>query len=139
MGPMLRLGRAITVAVLTGLSLAAVGGCATLKDRLGVGLPRASVSSTEMPGALETIHAAAMLNNVAVFWVSSNGCTGRDDLRPMVSTSGDASVITLRRINEDSCKTPLNDGVEVMWWFEELGIKPGAHISVNNPYQLPTT
>ena len=142
MGPLLRPRYRTTAAVLAGLSLAGImsglGGCATLKDRLGVG-PARSFTTSGMPGALEPIHAAAMLNNVAVFWVSSNGCTARDDLRPMVQTTGDASVITLRRINEDSCKTPLNDGVEVMWSFEELGIKPGSRVSVNNPYQLPTT
>ncbi len=90
-----------------------------------------------MPGELEPIHAAALVNNVAVFWVSSNGCTSKDDLRPVVQTHGDASVITLRRISEDRCKTPLDDGFEVQWSYQELGLKPGASVSVNNPYQLP--
>ena len=115
-----------------------LGGCTTLP--LVKDLPfvqQADALPQPMPGELEPIHAAALVNNVAVFWVSSNGCTSKTDLQPVVSTHGDASVITLRRISEDRCKTPLNDGFEVMWSYQELGLKPGATVSVNNPYQLP--
>lgn len=117
---------------------ALLGGCTTLPlvKRLPF-VQQADTVSEPMPGELEPIHAAALVNNVAVFWVSSNGCTAKTDLRPVVSTHGDASVITLRRISEDRCKTPLNDGFEVMWSYQELGLKPGATVSVNNPYQLP--
>jgi len=97
------------------------------------------VSTAGMPGQIEPIHAAAVTNDLAVFWVSSNGCTAKDDLRPIVSGQGDASVITLRRISEDRCETPLGEGVEVMWSFEELGIKHGADVSINNPYLLPAS
>ena len=92
-----------------------------------------------MPGQLEPIHAAAVTHDLAVFWVSSNGCTGKDDLRPVITGTGDASIITLRRISEDHCDTPLDEGVEVIWSFEELGLKPGTALSINNPYQLPHT
>ena len=97
------------------------------------------VSTAGMPGQIEPIHAATVTNDLAVFWVSSNGCTAKDDLRPIVSGQGDASVITLRRIAEDRCETPLGEGVEIMWSFEELGIKHGADVSINNPYLLPAT
>jgi len=97
------------------------------------------VSTAGMPGQIEPIHAATVTNDLAVFWVSSNGCTAKDDLRPVISGHGDASVITLRRISEDRCETPLGEGVEIMWSFEELGIKPGADVSINNPYLLPAT
>lgn len=115
-----------------------LGGCTSLpvvKDLPFV--QQSSTPSDPMPGQLEPIHGAALVNNVAVFWVSSNGCTSKTDLQPVVSTHGDASIITLRRISEDRCKTPLNDGFEVMWSYQELGLKPGATVSVNNPYQLP--
>jgi len=108
-----------------------LSGCALL------GWERAEVVATDMPGQLEPIHAAAVTRDLAVFWVSSNGCTGKDDLRPIISGTGDDSIITLRRISEDHCDTPLDDGVEVMWSFEELGLKPGTALSINNPYQLP--
>ena len=131
-----------TVAVL-GLALTGVSGCASVTSgvasTLGLGGARQSAIPVAMPGVIEPIHAAALLNNTAVFWVSSNGCTNKDDLQPIVSMHGDASVITLRRISEDRCTTPEDEGVEVKWSFEELGLKPGARVSVDNPYQLPQT
>jgi hypothetical protein len=110
-----------------------VSGCALL------GRDQAAFVAPDMPGQLESIHAAAVTRDLAVFWVSSNGCTGKDDLQPVISGTGDASIITLRRISEDRCDTPLDEGVEVIWSFEELGLKPGTPLSVNNPYQLPHT
>lgn len=92
-----------------------------------------------MPGQLEPIHAAAITRDLAVFWVSSNGCTEKDDLTAVVDRVGDGSTITLRRIEQDACETPVIDGVEVIWSFEELGLMPGSRVSVGNPYQLPPT
>lgn len=117
---------------------ALLGGCSSLPAGLPFVQKQAEIVPP-MPGELEPIHAAALVNNVAVFWVSSNGCTSKDDLQPFVQTHGNASVITLRRISEDRCKTPLDDGFEVQWSYQELGLKPGAAVSVNNPYQLPQT
>ena len=96
-----------------------------------------TVSTQGMPGALEPIHAAAFTKDEAVFWVSSNGCTDKEDLIPIVSLQGGAAIITLRRIDEDKCEQDLVQGVELKWSFEELGLPPGSPISVNNPYQLP--
>jgi hypothetical protein len=103
------------------------------------GVDAPSVSTVGMPGALEPIHAAAFTKDAAVFWVSSNGCTRKEDLIPIVSIKGADAVITLRRLDEDTCKEPLVDGVELKWSFEELGLAPGSPVSVNNPYQLPQT
>ena len=98
-----------------------------------------TVSTAGMPGALEPIHAAAFTKDQAVFWVSSNGCTRKEDLIPIVSLQGGNAVITLRRIDEDKCRDSRAEGVELKWSFEELGLKPGSPVSVNNPYQLPQT
>jgi hypothetical protein len=138
MGPV----RTLIICGLSGVALGALSGCASVTSgvasKLGLGSQQAEVTPP-MPGVLEPIHAAALLNNTAVFWVSSNGCTKKGDLQPVISIHGDASVITLRRIAEDRCTVPDDEGVEVMWSFEELGLKPGARVSVNNPYQLPQT
>lgn len=88
---------------------------------------------------LEPIHAAAFTKDQAVFWVSSNGCTRKEDLIPIVSIKGGDAIITLRRIDEDTCDKPSIRGVELKWSFEELGLAPGSPVSVNNPYQLPQT
>lgn len=92
-----------------------------------------------MPGQLEPLHAAAFGNDRAVFWVTSNGCTDKTSLKPIVSRQGGEAVITLRRLFEDRCDHPSADGVEVTWSFEELGLNPGDRVSVNNPLQLPQT
>ena len=110
---------------------ALTGGCAS--DPMPV------VRTAGMPGELEPIHAAAFTKDQAVFWVSSNGCTAKEDLIPIVSLQGGAAVITLRRIDEDKCRQDLEQGVELKWSFQELGLTPGAPVSVNNPYQLPQT
>lgn len=89
------------------------------------------------PGQIEPVRAAAVVNGLAVFWVTSNGCTRKDDLLPVVSRRGDASILTLRRLNEDRCTRPQEDGVELRWSFDELGIKPGSTVTVESPYQLP--
>ncbi|RYG12729.1 MAG: hypothetical protein EON96_13450 [Caulobacteraceae bacterium] len=125
---------------LAGLGAAGLlAGCATLPGLSRASGPQLTVSTAGMPGELEPVRAAAVVNDAAVFWVTSNGCTSRDDLKPMVSLLGDASVITLRRLTEDRCDTPQADGVEVMWSFDELGIRPGTTVSINNPLQLPQT
>lgn len=121
------IGRAaLVLAVVAGLSA-----CAT---------PRVeSVSTAGMPGELESIHAAALTKDQAVFWVTSNGCTEKKDLTPIVSIRGADAVITLRRLEQDRCDHPMRDGVQLKWTFEELGLPPGAPVSINNPYQLPQT
>ncbi len=91
----------------------------------------------EAPGQIEPVHAAAIVQDQAVFWVSSNGCTEKADLLPVVRQEGDGSVITLRRIKEDRCLRPTDQGVEMRWSFQEMGLAPGARVSVENPYQLP--
>ena len=117
------------VAVLASTVLTA--GCGTVQGWLGG--ERAAV---DMPGQVEPIHAVAIAQDQAVFWVSSNGCTSKADLTPVVRRARSESVITLRRIREDRCAQVQPQGVEMRWSFEELGIAPGARVSVENPYQI---
>ena len=119
--------RTLAIVVVAAL---ATSGCALLRQD-------APMRVAAMPGQLEPIHAAAITRDLAVFWVSSNGCTDKSDLRPIVDHIGADSTITLRRIEQDLCDRPLADGIEVIWSFEELGLTPGSKVSVNNPYQLP--
>lgn len=123
--------------VTLGAMLAAVtltSGCA-LVDRW-IGRDDAPVLAAG-PGQIEPVHAAAILQDQAVFWVSSNGCTEKSDLLPVVRRQGDASVITLRRLKEDRCLEPHDQGIEMRWSFQEMGLAPGSRVSVENPYQLP--
>ncbi len=97
------------------------------------------VAQVAMPGQMEPVHAAVIAHDQALFRVTSNGCTAKADLTPIVRQGRDEAVITVRRIKEDRCQRPVADGLEVTWTFEELGLAPGARVSVENPYQLPRT
>jgi hypothetical protein len=94
-------------------------------------------ATAELPGHIEPVHAAVIAQNQAAFWVSSNGCTAKADIQPVVRQSSDGPIITLRRIKEDRCREIRPEGVEMRWSFQELGLANGSRLSVENPYQLP--
>ena len=123
--------RIVTLAGALALATA-LPGCA-LVDRF---IPGGQTEVAEAPGQIEPVHAAAIVQDQAVFWVSSNGCTQKADLTPVVRRQGEDSVITLRRIKEDRCLQPRAEGVEMRWTFQEMGLAPGTRVSVENPYQL---
>lgn len=124
-----------TVTLAGALTLAvALSGCALVDRWTG---REAAPMLADSPGQIEPVHAAAIVQDQAVFWVSSNGCTKKADLLPVVRRQGDASVITLRRLKEDRCLEPRAQGVEMSWTFQEMGLAPGSRVSVENPYQLP--
>lgn len=126
--------RIATLAAMVVLT-AILPGCAAVQQMAG----RLQPSQGALPGQLEPVHAAAIARDEAVFWVTSNGCTAKEDITPVVRSSSDGPIITLRRIKEDRCRENLPEGTEVRWSFEELGLAPGSRLSVDNPYQLPPT
>lgn len=122
------------------MALASLGSACAVLDRFAVdGEPSGPIAMVDAPGQIEPIHAAAIADDQAVFWVSSNGCTRKGDLTPVVRPAGEGAVITLRRLKEDRCGEPRPEGVEISWSFQELGLEPGARVTVENPYQLPQT
>jgi hypothetical protein len=106
--------------------------CALLKPA-----DHSATAMADLPGQMEPVHAAVIAQNQAVFWVTSNGCTAKGDLTPVVRRSHGETVITLRRIKEDRCTVPVREGLEVRWTFEEMGLPDGARVSIENPYQMP--
>jgi hypothetical protein len=108
-------------------------GCSAVQQMAG----RFQTPREELPGQVEPVHAAVIARDQAVFWVTSNGCTAKEDITPVVRSSNDGPIITLRRIKEDRCLETRPEGTEVRWSFEELGLAPGSRLSVENPYQLP--
>jgi hypothetical protein len=113
----------------------ALPGCSTVQQFAG----QFRAPQEGLPGQIEPVHAAAIARDEAVFWVTSNGCTAKEDITPVVRSSSDGPIITLRRIKEDRCRESRPEGTEVRWSFEELGLAPGSRLSVENPYQLPPT
>jgi len=128
---MTRITRLASVLALT----ACLPGCSALQQMTD----RFRGPQPDLPGQVEPVHAAVIARDEAVFWVTSNGCTAKEDITPVVRSSIDGPIITLRRIKEDRCRETLPDGAEVRWSFEELGLAPGTRLSVENPYQLPPT
>lgn len=90
-----------------------------------------------LPGQVEPVHSAVIAHDQAVFRVTSNGCTTKADILPVVRPSNDGPIITLRRIKEDRCREAQPDGESISWSFDELGIPSGSRLSVDNPYQMP--
>jgi len=112
------------------LGALAVSGCAILPDWLS-GRPPVE----DGPGVVEPIRAAAVGQDTVLFWISSNGCTEKSDLVPVVRETYDGARVTLRRVRDDRCTNPEKDGVELRWSFEEMGLAPGTRLQVANPYR----
>jgi len=117
----------------------AVAGLALLLSACALLRPadQPTAALADLPGQMEPVHAAVIAQNQAVFWVTSNGCTAKNDLTPVVRRSHGETVITLRRIKEDRCTVPVRNGLEVRWTFEEMGLPDGTRVSIENPYQMP--
>lgn len=96
-----------------------------------------SVASAALPGQLEAIHGAAFTRDTMLLKVSSNGCTDKDDIKPFITKMKSRVVMTLRRLEEDTCRNTGAEGVLLRWSFDELGLEPGTQVEVNNPYLTP--
>ncbi|MBB5661077.1 hypothetical protein [Brevundimonas halotolerans] len=107
-----------------------VSGCASLPDWLS-GRPPVE----DGPGVVEPIRAAAVGQDTVLFWISSNGCTEKSDLVPVVRETYDGARVTLRRVRDDRCTNPEKNSVELRWSFEEMGLAPGTRLQVANPYR----
>lgn len=90
-----------------------------------------------LPGQVEPVHSAFIAHDQAVFRVTSNGCTTKADIIPVVRPSNEGPIITLRRIKEDRCAETQPEGASISWTFDELGLPSGSRLSVDNPYQMP--
>ena len=113
--------------VVIGLSGLALSGC---------GLTRLFDRSSEPVAELDpAVHAAAVSGDRAVVWVASNGCTTKDGLAAVVQRRHGGAELVLSRRRPDDCGTPQS--VEMIWTFEELGLKSGESLTVANPYRRP--
>ena len=130
MAPQLRHRVAIGAALAGATALVLSGCAASLPDWLS-GRPAVE----DGPGVVEPIRAAAVSQDTVLFWISSNGCTEKSDMVPVVRQTYDGARVTLRRVRNDSCSSPAENGVELRWSFEEMGLAPGTRLQVANPYR----
>ena len=63
----------------------------------------------------------------------SNGCTEKEDFRPVVRDRGeDRFDVGFRRIKEDHCKALVPEGRSMTWSFAELGIPRNSRVFILN-------
>lgn len=113
-----------------------LSGCVFIAAHDGPAPVMVSVDTSGMPGEMEPIHAAAFTADSALFQVSSNGCTDRDDIEPIISRVDQEVVITLRRLTPDNCRAWLAEGVQLEFSLEELGLETGERARINNPFLI---
>lgn len=122
--------------IITAAIAPVLGACAWFGQDGDTRLPPTELVGGDMPGVLEPIHAAAFTSDTALFQITSNGCTEKADIEPVVRQGPGYALVTLRRVKEDRCKALVADGVEVVFSFQELGLEPGSKVRVNNPYLI---
>ena len=99
----------------------ALTGCSAVQQMAG----RFQTPREALPGQIEPVHAAAIARDEAVFWVTSNGCTAKEDITPVVRSSNDGPIITLRRIKEDRCRETGPKGPSCAGRSRSWGWPPG--------------
>lgn len=72
-------------------------------------------------------------DDILVVRVPSNGCTQKADLTVDVRSRRGETQVTLGRSRDDYCRALVPEGVEIPFGFEELGVRPGANVTVMNP------
>jgi len=72
-------------------------------------------------------------DDILVVRVASNGCTQKSDLTLNVRQRRGETQVTIGRSRDDYCRAIVPDGVEIPFGFEELGVRPGANVTVMNP------
>ncbi|NHZ38607.1 MULTISPECIES: hypothetical protein [Massilia] len=90
--------------------------------------------------ALERLHGVRFDEKYLAIWVTSTGCTGKEDFEIRVGkgTTGKISFsMEILRITPDLCKTTTHV-VELNFSWEELGLDPAqlknASVKVANPF-----
>lgn len=105
---------------------------------LGLGLGACATSQSAQlaakPGPVEAIHGAAFTRDSILLKVSSNGCTDKDDIKPFITKLKSRTLMTLYRLEEDTCSRAPAQGVTLQWSFDELGLAPGTQVELANPY-----
>ncbi|NHZ80554.1 hypothetical protein F2P44_14910 [Massilia sp. CCM 8695] len=70
---------------------------------------------------LERLHGIRFERKNLVLWVTSSGCTGKDDFQIRLAKAKTAPTLEIVRIKPDLCKA-VNHVVELSFSWEELGL-----------------
>ena len=81
---------------------------------------------------IEPVYGVSVAKAGVTVRLASNGCTKKADLTTAVSTSPPRPLVLIARKHADACKgAPA--AVEIVWSYEDLGLKPGQAFSLANP------
>ncbi|WP_269716261.1 hypothetical protein [Caulobacter sp. NIBR2454] len=112
------------------LGAMALAGCATMQRP---GSVRLITTTDSVFQALEPLYAASSGPGGLSIRVASNGCTAKTDITFHVEMKDGAAFIAFARRKLDACKGLAPVGVDVMFTYAELGVRPETPVFLLNP------
>jgi len=108
---------------------AGLAGCATAAPLGEAPSPMGPTAEQEQ----EAIYSAAMGRAGLTARVNSNGCTKRSDFKVQVLEGYPAATVILTRIKPDLCRAFAAGGTDIVFSYEDMGMRPTASIVLANP------
>jgi hypothetical protein len=110
------------------------------EDNVSVRVGSHTTTASSEPA--EVLRAVRFEPGALIARVDSNGCTDTMAFSVEISEEEGPSPLTparltLTRLKPDDCKVAVPEGAELRWTYEQLGLKPGAEVTVTNPVRLP--
>ncbi len=81
---------------------------------------------------IEPVYAVSVGKAGVTVRLASNGCTQKSDLTAAISTAPPRPLVLIARRHADACRGPPG-AVEIVWRYEDLGLRPGQAFSLANP------
>ena len=81
---------------------------------------------------IEPVYGVSVTKAGITVRMASNGCTRKSDITTAVSTAPPRPLVLIARRHPDACKGPPG-AAEIVWSYEDLGLKPGQAFSLANP------
>lgn len=82
----------------------------------------------------EPLYAASFTREGVVVRVNSNGCTKKEDFRAWTERRGAEPALRFERVREDRCRALVAEGVDLMFGYEELGLRPRQQVNILNSF-----
>lgn len=81
---------------------------------------------------LEPLLGAEVRADMLVIWVTSTGCTAKEDFAWFVEKAGNRVAVAFGRKKLDACKAASRP-MEIAFSYAELGLQPGQAVAIVNP------
>lgn len=107
-------------------------GWGSLAALLAAALAAPALASYDIP-PIEPVYAVSAAKAGLTVRLASNGCTRKSDLTVAVSNAPPRPLVLIARRHADQCRSLGAGHVDVVWSYEELGLKSGEAFSLANP------